>query len=107
MAGDAGAARGIHGSAGRGVGEAPRRRVGSVAVKSTIKTGRAGRLAVGAGESPPPPAPRLSRFLVRYVPGDHLVHSLARMPKPFFAYREIDDGDSASRGDALHFFARH
>src|SRR5262245_22235808 len=58
------------------------------------------------GATPPPPA-RLSRFLVRYVPGDHLVHGLARMPNPFFAHREIDDGDTASRGHALHFFARH
>src|SRR5262249_27062125 len=58
------------------------------------------------GATPPPPA-RLSRFLVRYVPGDHLVHGLARMPDPFFAHREIDDGDTASFGHALHFFARH
>src|SRR5262249_61906798 len=50
---------------------------------------------------------RLSRFLVRYVPSDDFVHRFASVTNPFFAHHEIDDGDTASRRHALHFFARH
>src|SRR5437867_6769634 len=61
----------------------------------------------GGAATAPSPRPRLSRFLVRHVPGDHFVHGLARVPNPFLADREIDGGHAFGSRDALNFFAGH
>src|SRR5258705_12202301 len=56
--------------------------------------------------SPPPPL-RLSRFLVRHVPGDDFVHGLASVPEPLFTNRKVDRGDTLGGRHPLYFLARH
>src|SRR2546426_8885352 len=54
-----------------------------------------------------PPAPRLSRLLVRDVSRDHFVHGLARMANAFFADHDVDRGHALVGRDALDLLARH